>query len=166
MFRWYRNAAKCYVYLSDVSTDKHSRISDLLWEPAFRRSRWFTRGWTLQELLAPKSVEFFSRDGKRLGNKDLLEQQIHEITGIAVKALQGHLSQFSDDERRTWVANRETTIEEDRVYCLLGIFEVYLPLNYGEGTAYAFHRLQDEIDRRSGVNRQGKPTAIKLDSDD
>jgi len=128
---------------------KHSRFSDLSWEPAFRQSRWFTRGWTLQELLAPQSVEFFSRDGKLLGNKGSLEQQIHEITGIAVKALQGHLSQFSDDERRMWAAKRETTIEEDQVYCLLGIFDVYLPLIYGEGKKHAFRRLQDEIDRRT-----------------
>jgi len=81
------------------------------------------------------------------------KQQIHEITGIAVKALQGHLSQFSDDERRMWAAKRETTIEEDQVYCLLGIFGVYLPLIYGEGKEYAFRRLQDEIDKRSSIRR-------------
>ena len=150
MFRWYQNAAKCYVYLSDVSTGKD-------WEPAFRKSRWFTRGWTLQELLAPQSVEFYSQDAKRLGNKDSLKQQIHEITGIAVKALQGQLSQFSDNERRMWAANRETTIEEDQVYCLLGIFDVYLPLIYGEGKEHAFRRLQDEIDKRSG-DTQGNST--------
>jgi hypothetical protein len=62
MFRWYRDAAKCYVYLSDVSTGKHSWSSERLWEVGFRQSRWFTRGWTLQELLAPRSVEFFSQD--------------------------------------------------------------------------------------------------------
>jgi len=151
MFRWYKNAAKCYVYLSDVSTNNTSQFSDdILWESAFSKSRWFTRGWTLQELLAPHSVEFFSQDGTRLGNKDSLEDQIHKITGIAVEALQGHLSQFSNDERRNWAANRQTTIEEDQVYCLLGIFNVYLPLIYGEGKEHAFRRLQDEIDRRSG----------------
>ena len=128
---------------------KCSGFSGLSWEPAFRQSRWFTRGWTLQELLAPQSVEFFSRDGKLLGNKGSLEQQIHEITGIAVKALQGQLSQIGDDERRMWAAKRETTIEEDQVYCLLGIFDVYLPLIYGEGKKHAFRRLQDEIDRRT-----------------
>jgi Heterokaryon incompatibility protein (HET) len=148
MFRWYQDAAKCYVYLSDVLTREHPQSSELLWEPAFRRSRWFTRGWTLQELLAPRSVEFFSRDSQRLGSKDSLQQQIHEITGVAVKALQGHLSQFSDNERRIWAAKRETTIEEDQVYCLLGIFDVYLPLIYGEGKKNASRRLQDEIDKR------------------
>jgi hypothetical protein len=150
MFRWYQDAAKCYVYLSDVS--------DLLLEQAFSNSRWFTRGWTLQELLAPRSVEFFSHDGKRLGDKGSLELQIHDITGIAVEALQGHLSQFSDDERRLWAAKRMTTIEEDQVYCLLGIFNVYLPLIYGEGKAHAFRRLQDEINKRSSV-MQGNPSA-------
>jgi hypothetical protein len=159
MFRWYWNSAKCYVYLSDVSMGKCSGFSGLSWEPAFRQSRWFTRGWTLQELLAPQSVEFFSRDGKLLGSKDSLEQQIHEITGIAVKALQGQLSQIGDDERRMWAAKRETTIEEDQVYCLLGIFDVYLPLIYGEGKKHAFRRLQDEIDRRTqGILTAQNPT--------
>jgi hypothetical protein len=164
MFRWYRNAAKCYVYLSDVSTGKNSLSSEFLWEPAFKQSRWFTRGWTLQELLAPQSVEFFSRDGKRLGNKDSLEQQIHEITGIAIKALQGHLSQFSYDERRVWAATRETTLEEDQVYCLLGIFDVYLPPIYGEGKEHALRRLQVEIERPSSTSTQGSSaiTIVKL----
>src|ERR1700733_5828682 len=83
MFRWYQNAVKCYVYLSDVSTAKRKRSTSLSacdWESAFRASRWFTRGWTLQELLAPSSVEFFSQEGKRLGDKKTLERQIHEIT--------------------------------------------------------------------------------------
>src|SRR5436189_404821 len=76
MFRWYRNAAKCYVYLSDVSVgecDPNSKVFP--WESAFQASRWFTRGWTLQELLAPKLVEFFSHEGKRLGDKRSLERQ-------------------------------------------------------------------------------------------
>jgi hypothetical protein len=123
MFRYYQNAAKCYVYLSDVSTRKHSQSDDVEWESAFRSSRWFTRGWTLQELLAPLSVEFFSRECKRLGDKILLELQIQQITGIAVQALQGgHLSQFSVEERMSWAARRETTVDEDQAYSLLGIF--------------------------------------------
>ena len=146
MFRWYQNAARCYVYLSDVSTSKQSRSSELLWESAFGQSRWFTRGWTLQELLAPLSVEFFSRDGKRLGDKKSLEVQIHHITGIAVQALRGtSLSEFSIDERKSWATNRKTTIEEDQAYCLLGIFDTYLPLIYGEGKENAFCRLEKEI---------------------
>jgi hypothetical protein len=145
MFRWYQRAAKCYVFLPDVSTGKRTRSSKSLWESAFRQSRWFTRGWTLQELLAPQSVEFFSRDGKRLGDKSALEQQIHEITGIQIEALRGHLSQFTYQERRQWAEARQTTIEEDQAYCLLGIFSVFLVPNYGEGKEYAFLRLHDEI---------------------
>jgi hypothetical protein len=150
MFRWYRNAAKCYVYLSDVSTGKNSRSSELLWESSFGQSRWFTRGWTLQELLAPSSVEFFSREGKRIGDKRSLEIQIQHITGIPVQALQGNsLSEFSVDVRMSWAIKRKTTIEEDQAYCLLGIFDIYLPLIYGEGRENAFRRLRKEI-RGSG----------------
>ena len=97
MFRWYQNAVKCYVYLSDVSTKKRKAsdsFTEYTWEPAFRSSKWFTRGWTLQELLAPSpgSVEFFSQERDRLGDKRSLERQIHEITGIAVSALRGATS--------------------------------------------------------------------------
>jgi hypothetical protein len=103
MFRWYRNAARCYVYLSDVFSpafDTNEKPNLQLWESDFQKSRWFTQGWTLQELLAPTSVEFFSQERKRLGDKRSLKQQIHEITGIADSALQGAaLSQFSIDER-------------------------------------------------------------------
>lgn len=99
MFRWYQNAAKCYVYLSDVHTES-DQASQVLWQDAFRGSRWFTRGWTLQELIAPPTVEFFSQEGKQLGDKKSLEQDIHEITGIPITTLQGRpLSHFTVDER-------------------------------------------------------------------
>jgi hypothetical protein len=151
MFRWYRKATKCYVYLSDVSTTKRKasdQSSETTWEPAFRESRWFRRGWTLQELLAPGSVEFFSRDRKRLGDKRTLESQIHEVTKIAVSALRGtSLSQFSVEERLSWSENRQTTHKEDKVYSLLGIFDVHMPLIYGEGEDNAFTRLREAIDK-------------------
>jgi hypothetical protein len=152
MFRWYENAARCYVYLSDVSVHTQDSIQ-IEWESAFRNSQWFTRGWTLQELLAPKLVEFFSYDGIRLGNKKSLEQQIHEITGIAVKVLQGQrrLSDLSVNERLHWNKSRQTTEEEDKAYCLLGIFNVTMPLVYGEGHGKAMKRLLKEIDD-SGQN--------------
>ena len=91
MFRWYREAKKCYVYLPDVSTQTSGGDSDtpLEWETSFRASRWFTRGWTLQELLAPVTVEFFSREKDLLGTKETLLEQIHEITTIPLAALQG-----------------------------------------------------------------------------
>ena len=103
MFRWYQNAARCYVYLSDVSTRKR-KIDDVLgeftWEVALRSSRWFTRGWTLQELLAPSTVEFFSQEGEKLGDRISLKTSIHKITSISLGALSGDpLSQFSVNER-------------------------------------------------------------------
>jgi len=154
MFRWYRNAVKCYVFLSDVSKGDFGTQplpSQLL--STLRPSRWFTRGWTLQELLAPLRVEFFSKEGDWLGDKTTLESQMHNITGIAVKALQGtHLSYFSVDERMSWASNRRTTIEEDHAYCLLGIFEIHMPLIYGEGKENAFRRLLDEIKKHSSSN--------------
>src|SRR5436190_18803003 len=151
MFRWYRNAARCYVYLSDISSpafDTNEKPNPRPWESDFQKSRWFTRGWTLQELLAPSSVEFFSRERQRLGDKRSLRQQIHEITGIADSALQGaSLSQFSVDERLSWIQRRQTKLEEDKAYSLLGIFDVSMPLIYGEGREKAFKRLREEIDK-------------------
>jgi hypothetical protein len=147
MFRWYRMSTKCYVYLSDVSTTAVN-TDELTWELAFRRSRWFTRGWTLQELIAPISIDFFCRDLKWIGSKSSLEQQIHEITGIPKSALQGaSLAQFNDKERFSWIQPRQTTVEEDKAYSLLGIFDVQMPLRYGEGMANAFKRLEEEIDK-------------------
>ena len=149
MFRWYRNAARCYAYLSDVSArcpkdggpPPRSR-----WEPAFRASRWFTRGWTLQELLAPSSVEFFSFQGTPLGNKRDLQQLVHENTGIAIRALCGEpLASFSVEERFEWAKYRQTSKAEDYVYSLLGIFGIYLAPIYGEGKENAVQRLLSAI---------------------
>jgi hypothetical protein len=151
MFSWYRNATRCYVYLSDVSSplfDISDEVYPRPWEPDFCESKWFTRGWTLQELLAPPLVEFFSKERKRLGDKSSLRQQIYEITGIPKSALQGaFLSQFSVNERLSWMEHRQTKLEEDRAYSLLGIFDVYISPIYGEGTGSAFKRLLDEIDK-------------------
>jgi hypothetical protein len=160
MFRWYQNAAKCYVYLSDVSTRKRKasdRLSEYTWESAFRASKWFTRGWTLQELLAPgpNSVEFFSREGDRLGDKRTLERQIYEITDIPITALRGTpLSQFNIDDRLLWAETRQTTREEDKAYSLFGIFDIQMPLLYGEGRDKAFKRLREEIDKPSKGERK------------
>jgi hypothetical protein len=155
MFQWYRNAARCYAYLSDVSTAKRKVDSDTCeWEFAFRRSKWFTRGWTLQELLAPRSIEFFSWQRKWLGNRNSLKQQIHEITGIPEAALRGELlSQFSVNDRLSWIQHRETKHEEDKAYSLLGIFGVYMPPIYGEGVGRAFDRLRDEIKKLEECTR-------------
>lgn len=147
MFRWYQRSSQCYVYLSDVSMGDHDPAAfPGVWADAFRRSRWFTRGWTLQELIAPGSVEFFSKEGKRLGSKITLEHQIRDITRIPIRALRGHnLVEFGVEERMSWVASRVTTVKEDRAYCLLGIFGVFLPVIRGEGEEHAMRRLRKEI---------------------
>jgi ankyrin repeat protein len=149
MFQWYQNANKCYVYLSDVSVDS-SVPSDLpsqrTWKQAFKESRWFTRGWTLQELIAPKSVEFFSAECQQLGTRASLLQEIHDITGVPIQVFQETpLSYFSIDERMSWTEKRKTKREEDAAYCMLGIFNIYMPLIYGEGQTNAFIRLRREI---------------------
>ncbi|KAK3363996.1 beta transducin-like protein HET-D2Y [Lasiosphaeria hispida] len=148
MFRWYRNAAKCYVYLTDVSTCQQDADGNPSWELAFRKSRWFTRGWTLQELIAPTVLEFFSEDRKRLGDKTSLAQHIHNTTGIPLGALQAKaLSDFSFDVRMSWIKNRSTTREEDKAYCLFGILNVQMRHLYGEGEDRAFERLREEISK-------------------
>src|SRR6202012_3687694 len=161
--RWYRDAAICYVYLADVprpALGANDKSSQMEWESSFRRSRWFTRGWTLQELVAPASVEFFSKEGEQLGNKESLERDIHNVTGIPVKVLRGSsLSDFGIPERMSWVENRETTRKEDEAYSLLGIFDVYMPLIYGEGRENAFKRLREEMDKVS----KGKSLAFVCD---
>ena len=145
MFRWYRNAAKCYVYLADVSMCSQDDI-----DQALQNSRWFTRGWTLQELIAPGSVEFFSSDDKRLGDKKSLEQQLFNTTGVALAALRGDpLDSFSVEQRMAWAEKRTTKKEEDKAYSLLGIFNVFMPPIYGEGTEHAFYRLNEEINKRA-----------------
>lgn len=109
-------------------------------------------------------MEFFSADGIRLGDRDSLKQEIHEITGIRVPALQGRsLSEFSTEERMSWARNRETKLQVDRVYCLLGIFSVYMPLIYGEEVDHAFERLNDEINpRNKRIGMTGKNEQLTL----
>lgn len=160
MFKWYQNATKCYVYLSDVSvrdgaTDIPARGK---WNLALEKSEWFTRGWTLQELIAPTVVEFFSVEGKRLGDKGSLERQIHQVTGISVEVLRGKpLLTVDEKERFSWAAGRRTTVEEDAAYCLLGIFGIHMSLIYGEGHENALARLKRKIRRSYDPN----PPVIK-----
>jgi hypothetical protein len=157
MFRWYQRASQCYVYLPDVSIPEHDAAAfKITWSNAFLRSRWFTRGWTLQELIAPASVQFFSKEHKFLGNKISLEHEIH------ISALRGQsLATFSVEERMRWVALRTTTVKEDRVYCLLGIFGVFLPFIPGEGEVYARKRLEEEIQKR----QEGRSTEQTYNND-
>jgi len=144
MFRWYQNASICYAYLADVPCDLARPIQIAALQP----SRWFARGWTLQELLAPREVVFFDKGWDRIGSKSdpALGSHIQEITGIQPDYLRHNrtLSDASISNRMSWASKRETTRSEDMAYCLLGIFDVHMPLLYGEGQ-HAFTRLQEEI---------------------
>ncbi|KAL5382943.1 hypothetical protein DPSP01_006212 [Paraphaeosphaeria sporulosa] len=132
MFQWYKNATRCYVFLSDVSLPTATESSQRSkWEALFRASAWFTRGWTLQELIAPVSVQFFT---------------------IPLEALRNcPLDHFNISERQRWAENRTTTEEEDIIYCLLGILGISMPTAYGEGKESARSRLQAEVEAADNV---------------
>ena len=142
MFAWYERSSVCYAYLSDVPTGLI--YGDLVKEgSAVRRSLWFTRGWTLQELLAPHEVEFIDREWNDLAHKsdNLWMNLVSEITGIT------NSFSFKDAcvaQKMSWLSRRETTRIEDMAYCMLGIFGVFMPPLYGE-EEHAFQRLQMEI---------------------
>lgn len=147
MFQWYKDSRICYVYMSDVSYD-HVGESRPGW--TFENSRWFRRGWTLQELLAPENVKFYDSDWRYLGDILNLCGKICRITGVGRAYLLHNLpiTSASIAARMSWASRRSTTRPEDEAYCLMGIFDVNLPLLYGEGTK-AFRRLQEEIVRTS-----------------
>ena len=141
MYSWYRNAEVCYAFLADVSEveDPDSPNS------TFRNSRWFTRGWTLQELLAPSSLIFYGRDWGDIGSKGSMRDTLSQMTGIDRAALTcNDLEAFSIATKMSWASKRETTRIEDIAYCLMGIFDVNMPTLYGEGKN-AFMRLQHMI---------------------
>jgi len=158
MYRWYQEAEVCYVYLEGVRysgtwtedpptppnwTKNHSLRAD------FSKSRWFSRGWTLQELIAPPNLMFFNSNWEEIGTKLSLQEALTDITGIPAQVLlRGDLGESSIAQRMSWASWRDTTRIEDLAYCLLGIFDVNMPMLYGEGE-YAFIRLQEEIIRNS-----------------
>jgi hypothetical protein len=140
MFHWYRDATICFIYLEDVLEDKEITMLSMA------SVRWFSRGWTLQELIATRNVEFYAGDWTFLGTKDNYCEELSSITGIHVEALQNqHMEAFSIAQRMSWASNRTTTRPKDIAYCLLGLFNVNMPLLYGEGKEKAFVRLQEEI---------------------
>ncbi|KAH7303159.1 WD40-repeat-containing domain protein [Stachybotrys elegans] len=147
MFRWYSRASVCYAYLSDVPGpgDQNPREEG----SKFRESRWFRRGWTLQELLAPRRLVFYSLGWTPLGTKVRLCAVIESITGIPRLVLKGvdGLESASVSQRMSWAAQRHTKRKEDLAYCLLGIFGIAMPMIYGEGGDQAFFRLQEQIMR-------------------
>jgi hypothetical protein len=168
MFRWYQKAEICYAFLSDVddSDPQAPPVDDVI-----IRSRWFTRGWTLQELIAPAVVRFYSKNWRLLGTKGLSNEfslsgvslslrepagsfagvaaflsTLERATGIDQNLLDGSsgLEDFGVATRMKWACRRQTTRTEDRAYCLMGLFRVNMPLLYGEGMN-AFIRLQEAI---------------------
>ncbi|KAH8883340.1 hypothetical protein GQ53DRAFT_699532, partial [Thozetella sp. PMI_491] len=144
MFNCYRRAGICYAYLYDVDDVSHDQGSQ------FCRSEWFARGWTLQELLAPRDLLFFSKSWDLIGSKWGLRKILSSITNIPERYLCGEpLSGASIAQRMSWAANRVTTRAEDIAYSLLGIFDVNIPPIYGEGGKQAFFRLQEAIMKQS-----------------
>ncbi|KAJ8111178.1 hypothetical protein OPT61_g6167 [Boeremia exigua] len=128
MFKWYQKAGVCYVYLTDIDLDRRQD---------FFVSRWWTRAWTLQELLAPGFVQFFDMNWRRIGTKaDIIDAHTlcnsHGIHSNSVA------------QRMSWAAHRKATRAEDVAYSLLGIFQISMTMLYGEGEG-AFLRLQKEI---------------------
>ncbi|KAM4066346.1 heterokaryon incompatibility protein [Hirsutella rhossiliensis] len=146
MYAWYKNSDVCYTYLSGVSAAADTSKTD----GEFARCRWFTRGWTLQELLAPVDLVFFSQDWIKIGEKAALSRPLSVITGIDEGILTGAraLESASVARRMSWAAHRRTTRPEDVAYCLMGVFGVNMPMLYGEGQR-AFLRLQEEIMKQS-----------------
>ncbi|KAI0349938.1 HET-domain-containing protein [Trametes cingulata] len=147
MFKWYSDAAMCYAYLEDVAP----REDPYLPTSSFRKSKWFRRVWTLQELIAPHSVVFLSSDWRPIGAKRKLADLIESITGIdrLVLTHKRPLVDVSIACRMSWAARRDARREEDRAYSLMGIFGVCMPTIYGERGRSAFLRLQEEIVKRS-----------------
>ncbi|OGM48146.1 hypothetical protein ABOM_002928 [Aspergillus bombycis] len=150
MFRWYEEAVVCYAYLADVTARQRYWSAEVN-EGEFEQSRWFTRGWTLQELLAPSEVVFFSQDWVHFGVRSDLAHRLVDITRIDEAVLSRELPLFerSIAQRMSWAARRQTTRPEDMAYCLMGIFSVNMPMLYGEGGERAFLRLQEEIMKQS-----------------
>lgn len=147
MFKWYQGAAVCIVYLHDLEPAKKGNELPM---HEFRRCKWFSRGWTLQELIAPKNVEFYDNAWVSRGTKADLAPQISEITKIDVEVLRNSdlIYRIPVGRRMSWAADRATTRVEDRAYSLFGIFDVNMPLIYGEGEK-AFGRLQEAIAREN-----------------
>ncbi|KAH7140395.1 heterokaryon incompatibility protein-domain-containing protein, partial [Dactylonectria estremocensis] len=145
MFQWYSRATVCYAYLVDVSPEMEPQLSQEARENICK-SKWFTRGWTLQELIAPPQLVFYAKDWSKLGNRSSLAQEISDVTRIHTDFLLKNkpLSLASVAQKMSWVSRRVTTRIEDMAYCMLGIFDINMPLLYGEGTK-AFVRLQEEI---------------------
>lgn len=156
MFKWYKESKICFAYLVDVQAGfigtasknpARSPSESIDAYPDFEQSRWFTRGWTLQELLAPREVIFFTNNWLRLGTVSTLSEHISRATNIPHSFLgeEDITPLASAAEKLSWIARRHTTREEDIVYCMLGVFQVTMEVRYGEGATAAFIRFQEKI---------------------
>ncbi|KAI1121429.1 heterokaryon incompatibility protein-domain-containing protein [Nemania abortiva] len=173
MFRWYQNAGVCYAYLEDVDASPSithgsfpmdldlddiagkdnvanpTSFHHMALKAFLVKAKWFTRGWTLQELLAPPYLVFVDRAWRRIGTRESWADEIKTASRIEAR----HLTSFNPMDfescsiamRLSWASRRETTVEEDETYSLLGLFGISLPLIYGEGRLRAFYRLQREL---------------------
>lgn len=148
MYRWYQNSEICYVYLADA-TEEVRRHPKRSFDKAIRKSRWITRGWTLQELIAPRKLSFYSKDWFFIGriSDDHIMGPLTKATGIDIGVLSGDIAthEVLITNRMRWASKRQTRRQEDMAYCLMGVFGVNMPLLYGEGGVRAFLRLQNEI---------------------
>ncbi|KAI0142824.1 HET-domain-containing protein [Xylariaceae sp. FL1272] len=147
MYRWYENATVCFAHLSDtVHTAKGRDLSRDLYS-VMRNDAWFSRGWTLQELVAPRNLLLYDSNWKLIGNKKSLSWELQLITGVDAELLEGvkQLHDFCIAQRMSWACGRFTTRPEDSTYSLFGIFGINMPMLYGEGRERAFLRLQEEI---------------------
>ncbi|KAI1268283.1 HET-domain-containing protein [Xylariaceae sp. FL1019] len=149
MFRWYEQSTVCYAYISDKTLPTDATRD--CFEALLRRCRWATRGWTLQELLAPRNMVFYDSEWDVIGDKFSLARELEWTTGIDAGFIDTTLplSAATVAEKMAWASQRRTTRAEDESYCLLGIFGVNMPLLYGEGGEGAFERLQVEILRKA-----------------
>lgn len=147
MYSYYGRARVCFAYINDWDPNTSWEDLDASESPP---CRWFTRGWTLQELIAPSNVRFYDSTWTFRGTKadDGVLPHLSSITGINKDILrdgsEGRLRGICLAQRMSWASRRETTRKEDIAYCLLGIFQINMPLLYGEGDR-AFKRLQEEI---------------------
>jgi hypothetical protein len=142
MFAWYKRAKVCYAFMADVTCQGDGRIND-----DFDRSEWFERGWTLQELIVPKEVVFYSKDWKEIGTRSKMASRLSHITKVDEGVLTGviELRHVSIAKRMSWAADRKTTRKEDIAYCLAGLFGVNMATLYDEDSEKAYKRLQEEI---------------------
>ncbi|KAJ4392989.1 hypothetical protein N0V93_002193 [Gnomoniopsis smithogilvyi] len=149
MYRLYQDSKICYVYLQDAPSPAYQRDAREAKLSMLRKCRWAKRGWTLQELIAPNIVHFYSEDWTYQGQRgsSYFAEALSEVTGIEVGVLTGHVTaaEVSVANRMKWASERQTTRPEDIAYCLMGLFGVNMPLLYGEGAVRAFIRLQEQI---------------------